>query len=123
MRPCQLGLCFVTLLAVTFAFAADPTNPRPPSPAGPYCVPGEEAISKATRLIKQTFAQEYFSATTLPQRSALAQRLLKEAEDTPDDAPVRYVLLCEARDLGAKSADTVTACRAIELLAQLYGVA
>jgi len=122
MRPHQLGLCFASLIFAAICFAADGPD-KTARPAGPFGIPNEEATAKATRLIKQTFAQEYFSATTLPQRAALAQRLLKEAQETPDDAPVRYVLLCEARDLGAKSADVFTACRAIELLSQLYGVA
>jgi hypothetical protein len=90
---------------------------------GPFGVPDDDAVAKATRLIKQTFAAEYVSATTLPQRAALAQRLLKEAIDTRDDLPARYALLCEARDLAAKAADAATACRAIELLSQGFGVA
>ena len=125
MRRCQLGLCFTALFLSALCFAADcPADKTADVRAvAPFGVPDEEAIAKAARLIKQTFAQEYYSATTLPQRSALAQRLLKEALDTADDSPVRYVLLCESRDLAAKSADGPTACRAIDLLAQVYGVA
>jgi hypothetical protein len=48
--------------------------------------------------------------------------LLKEAIDTTDDVACRYVLLTESRDLAAKSADAATACRAIDLLAEHYGV-
>src|SRR4051794_39660214 len=61
-------------------------------------VPDAEAVTRATRLIKQTFATEYGSATTFAGRAALAQRLLKEAVDTKDESAARYVLLCEARD-------------------------
>jgi len=118
MRPRQSGFRLAALLLALLSIAAD--HPKSPSSFG---VPDDDAIAKATRLIKQTFAQEYFSATTLPQRSALAQRLLKEAKDTTDNPSVRYVLLTESRDLAAKSADAPTACRAIDLLAQIYGVA
>jgi hypothetical protein len=120
MRPLQSGFRLATLILALFSIAADSSNTKP---AGPFGVPDDDSIAKATRLIKKTFAQEYFSATTLPQRSALAQKLLKEAQDTIDNSPVRYVLLTEARDLAAKSADAPTACHAIDFLAQFYGVA
>jgi hypothetical protein len=116
MRLRQLGTWVVILLLTSILLAADKPSP-------PFGVPNDDAIAKATKLIKQTFAQEYGAAATLPQRAALAQRLLKEAIDTRDDTPARYVLLCEARDLAAKAADAPTACRAIDLLAQMYGVA
>lgn len=118
MRQRQLGFALAWITLAVLSMGADA-----PKSAGPFGVPDDEAIGKATRLIKQTFAQDYFSATTFPQRSALAQRLLKEAQETSDNTPVRYVLLCEARDIAAKAADAPTACRAIDLLAQFYGVA
>jgi hypothetical protein len=90
---------------------------------GPYGVPDEEAVAKETKLIRQVFAKEYDGARTLPDRAALARRLLKEAVETQQDTPARYALLCEARDLAAKSADGATACAAIALLAKDYGVA
>jgi hypothetical protein len=116
MRGRQLGSWLLTLFLPAFLVAAD-------KPAGPYGVPDDDAVAKATKLIKQTFAQDYAAATTLPLRATLARRLLKEAVDTRDETPERYALLCEARDLAAKSADAPTACRAIELLSQTYGVA
>jgi hypothetical protein len=116
MRGRQLGSWLLTLFLPAFLIAAE-------KPVGPYGVPDDDAVVKATKLIKQTFAQDYVAATTLPQRATLAKRLLKEAVDTRDDTPARYALLCEARDLAAKSADAPTACRAIELLSQTYGVA
>jgi len=117
MRLRQLGIVGVTLIVfAAFVLGAGESS-------APLGVPADEDVAKAVRLIKQTFAQEYAAATTLPQRSALAQRLLKEAIDTKEDGPNRYALLCESRDLAAKSADAVTACRAIDQLARAYGVA
>jgi hypothetical protein len=116
MRGRQLGSWLLTLLLPVFLIAAD-------KPVGRFGVPDEDAVAQATKLIKQTFAQEYAGATTPPLRATLAKRLLKEAVDTREDTPARYALLCEARDLAAKSADAVTACRAIDLLSQAYGVA
>src|SRR5260221_13153009 len=119
MRVRQLGITVVTLLISSLLFAAETTS----TTTGPLGIPDDDAIAKANRLIKQTFAQEYAAATTLPLRAALAQRLLKEALDTRDDTPARYTLLCESRDLAAKSADATTASRAIDQLSQSYGVA
>jgi hypothetical protein len=116
MRERQVGMWVVTLLLPSLLIAADVQR-------APFGVPDEQAVAEATRLIKQVFAKDYAAATTLPQRSALARRLLKEAVDTRDDTPARYALLCEARDLAAKSADAPTACRTVELLAQSYGIA
>jgi hypothetical protein len=108
------------LLVITpFALGAESTS----SSTGPFGAPDDEAVAKATQLIKSTFAREYVAATTITARAALAQRLLKEAVDTKENTAARYALLIEARDLAAKSADASTACKAIDLLAKAYGVA
>src|SRR4051812_48455791 len=111
MSTRQLGLfALAILLSAPLASAADKPAPNSTSL---YGVPSEESIAAATKLIKQTSAQDYAAATSLPLRTALAQRLLKEAIETRDDTPARYVLLCESRDLAARAADAPTACRAI----------
>jgi hypothetical protein len=121
MRMRQLGpsLLAILLIATTRALAADPT---PDKPTPPFGVPADDALAAATALVKRTYAQDYAAATTLPLRTLLAQRLLKEALDTKDDTPARYILLCESRDLAARAADAPTACRAIDTLAKFYGV-
>jgi hypothetical protein len=98
------------------------TADEPARTATPFGVPDERACAEALKLVRQTFSSDYATAQTLPTRSALAQRLLREAVETKDDKPARYVLLCEARDLAAKGGDAATACRAIDLLAGQYGV-
>ncbi|HEY7115897.1 MAG TPA: hypothetical protein VH475_04895, partial [Tepidisphaeraceae bacterium] len=118
MRLRQLGTCLITLLILCRALHAADTKAD-----APFGVPSDDAIAKATKLVRQTFATEYAAATNLTQRAALARRLLKEALDTKDDVPARYVLLCECRDLAATSADAPTACRAIDQLVKTYGVA
>src|SRR4051812_24277550 len=72
-------------------------------------VPDDESVARATKLVKTTFAQEYAAAVNVDLRAALAKRLLKEALDTREDAVARYALLCEARELAARSADAPTA--------------
>ena len=116
MREKRAGIWLAALLLPSLVLGAEVSR-------GPYGVPDEESVAKETKLIKQVFAKEYTSARTLPDRAALARRLLKEAVETSQDTPARYALLCEARDLAAKSADSATACRAVSLLAQNYGIA
>jgi hypothetical protein len=121
MSTRQLGSSLlVVLLTTTLTFAADVASEKP---APPYGVPADEAVAAATALVKRTYAQDYATANTLQLRALLGRRLLKEALDTKDDTPARYVLLCESRDLSARAADAATACRAIDTLARLYGVA
>jgi hypothetical protein len=86
-------------------------------------VPDTQSIDKAKAFIKRTYSEEYAAARTPQQRAALAARLLREGVQTKDNPPARYVLLCEARDLAARSGDATTACRSIEHLARHYGVA
>src|SRR5258706_8785086 len=109
MRGRQLGSWLITLFLPAFLIASD-------KPVGPYGVPDDDAVVKATRLIKQTFAQEYVAATTLPQRATLARRLLKEAVETHEGIPAREPPLREARGLAAKSAGAPTPRRAHLLL-------
>lgn len=113
MRYGQLGFVYLIAWMIPVLVCAD-------APSG---VPGDEALATATKLVKETFRKEYAASTTLPQRAALARRLLKEAQETQGEAAARYVLLCEARDIGAKAADAQTACLAIELIWKQFGVA
>jgi hypothetical protein len=119
MSKSQLGYLVPLLLTLVAATTKPTTQPTETS----FGVPSDDAIATATALIKKTFAQDYAAAPTLPHRATHAQRLLKEALDTRDDTPARYVLLCESRDLAARAADAPTACRAIDALAKTYGLA
>ena len=48
--------------------------------------PDEQAIAKATALIRKTFSEEYAAARTPQQRAALATRLLREAASSASSA-------------------------------------
>jgi len=119
MSTRQLGLYVLAILLLAPPIQAADSTDKPPPPFG---VPSDDALAAATALVKRTYAQDFANATTLQLRTTLAQRLLKEALDTRDDTPARYVLLCESRDLAARAADAPTACRAIDTLAKMYGV-
>ena len=110
------------LLAILLLLAPLCQSAETDKPTPPFGVPSDDALATATALVKRTYAQDFANANTLQLRTTLAQRLLKEALDTKDDTPARYVLLCESRDLAARAADAATACRAIDTLARMYGV-
>src|SRR5881392_2685798 len=85
----QLGLSLIAVvLASGLALGAEVSTEKP---APPFGVPGDEALAAATALVKRTYSQEYATATTPQLRTVLARRLLKEALDTKDDTPARYV--------------------------------
>jgi len=112
--------------APTAAAPATPTT-SPDFPTGPFGVPDQQSIARATKTVREAFRDLYIQATAsaagLPPRAALATRLYQESRDTRDDNAARYVLLCEARDWAAKAAEPALACRAIDDLARLYAVA
>ncbi|HSI34894.1 MAG: PA14 domain-containing protein [Phycisphaerae bacterium] len=104
-----------------------PPTTSPEVPTGPFGVPDQQSIARATKIVREAFRDLYIQATAsaagLPPRAALAKRLYQESRDTRDDNAARYVLLCEARDWAAKAAEPALACRAIDDLARLYAVA
>jgi hypothetical protein len=97
--------------AAALAVAADDRQP----------IPTDAEIMKALATIKDTYKTEY-AKTKVADRAALAQKLFQLARETKDDPIGRYVLLLEARDLGAKGADGLTAMAAADELAADYRV-
>ena len=98
-------------------------------PAGPGLaqdnrmpVPTEAEFNAKVALIRETYKADYAKAKTTADKAALAQKLLQLARDTRDDPLGRYALLMEARDLGAKGADGITAMAAADELANDYRV-
>ena len=62
-------------------------------------VPEKELLTKAEQVIKEVFKERFMSRVPQEQ-AALAQELFKSGSETKD-APSRYVMLREARDLAA----------------------
>jgi WD40 repeat protein len=65
-------------------------------------VPSEEKIKEFTAAVHDNFKAEY-AKKSVADKVALAEKLLQLAAETKDDPAARYVLCCEARDLGAAS--------------------
>jgi len=77
-------------------------------------LPALEEREKATKLIRDLFKVEY-SKTTVVAKAALAETLFKQASESDQDLPAKYVLLKETAELaaGANMDLSVQACENI----------
>jgi formylglycine-generating enzyme required for sulfatase activity len=90
--------------------------------AGRRPVPDAAAQKTALAVIKQIFEADYAAAKTAEAKTTLAQKLLAQADKTTDDPAARFVLLSEARDLAAETADTEMLDKALDALEADYQV-
>src|SRR5437773_12297824 len=91
MGSCALCALFLVCPALGFAAATPTTQPL-------IHVPDEPSQVKAERMVREVFARDYAEHMP-PQRVALAQKMIQQANETADDPAARFVLLREARDL------------------------
>lgn len=85
--------------------------------------PSADEAEKSKMLITDLFKDKYAKSKSKPSdRAAFAAELLKQAAGTKDDPTARYVLLMEARDIGASAGDAVTAMQAADELVADYQV-
>jgi hypothetical protein len=83
-------------------------------------VPDAADQKRAEKIVRDFFKSDYQSRDAAT-RSALADKLLKEAAATQDGASV-YVLLREARDVAADAGNVATAMEAVALMAAKFDV-
>lgn len=88
------------LLAGTLLLAPTQEDKRLP-------VPSVQDQKASEKLIREIFKDDY-SKNGPSDKAALAAKLVRQASDTKDDVPARYVLLREARDLSAQLGDLRT---------------
>jgi hypothetical protein len=90
--------------------------PQPPGPRAPLtraAIPGADAIAAADKVVKELYKAEY-AKKGLPDMAALARLLINEADQSVGDPAALYLLLREARDLGAAGGEVdaaMIACR------------
>ncbi len=101
----------VALVAWSAALPAG--EAEPPKAA----VPDAAAQEQALKLVAEIYRETWDAAKTSPERTALAARMIAEAEKPASDQAGRFVLLRVARDIAAEAGDAATACRAIDLMA------
>lgn len=109
--------------------AGNPNAPRPelnvsgapqrPPETQRLPIPNAAAIAKAKKLVHEVFSADY--ARRNPRdRTALAQKLIRNAAEVTDDPTPRFVLLSEARDLAAAAGNIALAQEAIAELDRHY---
>lgn len=84
-------------------------------------VPEAAAQAKAEALIKDLYKTEYAQRRPTDIQ-ALATKLLVLGIATRDDAPARFVLFREARDLAAQAGDITRALRAVDEMARYFTI-
>jgi hypothetical protein len=103
-----IGICLVSLLA------AQPADTRAP-------IPKKADTAAADKLVHDIFKVD-FAKTKPADRTALAEKLLEQAEGSKDDVNARYVLLSEAATAAAKAGDAVTFLKAAEAMSKSYKI-
>lgn len=95
------------------ALEADAANARQP-------VPARDEQQRMRVEIREIFADEFSELRTAAERTALAERLLKQAEETRGNPAAQYVLFDEARELGLAAADPAVVQKAIDATAGAF---
>jgi hypothetical protein len=96
---------------------AQPAKP----PAARLPVPDEAAIEKAQVLVKEVYKAD-FARKKPAELVEFARKLLKTADETPDNPAARFVLYREARDLAARGGDVGVALDAAAALGRTFAV-
>jgi hypothetical protein len=84
-------------------------------------VPPEADVMKATQALATTYQKEYEAAKSVPQKQALAGRLLGDAEKEPEPAR-RFALFQVARNMAVDVYDIDFAMRIIDELAAAFAI-
>jgi len=85
-------------------------------------VPDDAAQAQAVALIREVYEQDYETAKTSADRTALAKKMIDQARQTVDDPVARFVLLRVGRDMAVQAGDAETAVDAVDRIAQMYDV-
>jgi formylglycine-generating enzyme required for sulfatase activity/tRNA A-37 threonylcarbamoyl transferase component Bud32 len=120
--PSPLPIAAPTIVAMQPPAAAAPQRDAEAPAAVRRPVPDAAAQKTALAVIKQIFEADYAAAKTAEGKTTLARKLLAQADKTTDDPAARFVLLAEARDLAAETADTEMLDQAVDALGADYQV-
>lgn len=85
--------------------------------------PKEKAVlEECQRAVRERFKTEYADATSPAGKAELAKKLLQAGRGNTDEPDLRFVMLCEARDLAVAAGEVNVACAAIDALAKSHAV-
>jgi serine/threonine protein kinase len=104
-------------------------EPEPAQPESPVSVadalppvPSENARSRASQLMRDTFEADLAQASTPAEKSELATRLLSVATEIKDDLAGRYVILEEVTGLAMDAGDFAMGLDAIDRMARSFAI-
>jgi hypothetical protein len=98
---------------------------EPPVPADPRLpVPDDKALAAATAILKELYKEDYKTAKKREEKRSFAKKLLEQANRVKIgvDPAGTFVLLREARDIGAQGGDIDTALAATDKLGKTFQV-
>src|SRR5206468_1049300 len=93
-------IAFVALFSAISAIAADPPQENKKLP-----VPDSAAKEKAQTMVRDVFSKDIDKAKTPAEQIALAEKLMKVAEETTNDPPARFMLSQLALETATKAGD------------------
>ncbi len=107
--------------------AGAPAAVAPPAAAGAERpdrrpVPDPVSLERARRLVRDLYEKEHAAQQHAHQHRALAQKMIKQCDEMPDDPAGQYALLEAALKTATRAGDTSTAVAAVEQLAAQYAV-
>jgi len=105
------------LVAVAGLLLGQKTQDKPPLLPEPDATLQKDKL----KLVRDLFKDEYAKRAPADQ-IALAKKLLAKGLETEDDAPARFILLREARDLASAAGDVDAGLQAVDALAKTFAV-
>jgi serine/threonine protein kinase len=97
-------------------------EPSAPSHSPLLPVPDEAAQQRAAKLVHDMFQEEIEKAHTAAEKSALARKILGQANELNDDPAGRYVMLDTCCSLAKDAVDVATAMEAMDATCRYYAV-
>ena len=83
-------------------------------------IPKQSELEEVEGVVREVFGEAIKNATTSPQKVALAESLIQQADQASDDPAAKYFLLTKAMETGAGSGDVAIAFEAAEQLTATY---
>lgn len=85
-------------------------------------VPDPVSLEQARRLVRDLYEKEHAAQQHVYQQRALAQKMIRQCDEMPDDPAGQYALLEAALKTAIRAGDSSTAVAAVEQLAAQYAV-
>jgi len=113
----RFGGVLVGVFLSAFSLAQAPADDADKLP-----VPDAAAQEQAQQLVREVYGEEYDNAKTAAEKTALAKKMLGQADETAGEPATQFVLLRVARDVAMGASDAETSLAAVDRIAQAFDV-